>query len=188
MSDQNRRGWKSRVLAGTMAATFAAAGLASFGATPAQAAAKSTKATQVFTSKSKGCSSIGAHNAVKADDGKGCYLGDSADGTEFRWDSGGKAAKLEVFKGSKMVGKVEFHPYSEHLWVYDTAADNDTIYVTRKGGKAIYKATDGKSGPGYKYHDYNLSGTDGKTYTYYVWDRISGGKGSGYIGSLTGVA
>lgn len=29
-----------------------------------------------------------------------------------------------------MVGKVEFHPKDELVWVYDTKANNDALYVT----------------------------------------------------------
>lgn len=62
--------------------------------------------------------------------GSYCILYDSADSTYFRLDPGGIAAKQELHTSSGMVAKVEFHPYGEYLWVYDTKNDGDTIYVT----------------------------------------------------------
>ena len=59
----------------------------------------------------------------------GCFLDDSVDYTLFRWDDGGWAVKIELHTGSGMVAKVEFHPYDELLWVYDTRDDGDTVYV-----------------------------------------------------------
>ena len=59
----------------------------------------------------------------------GCRLNDSIDGTVFLWDAGGEAHKSEFRNGSSLVAKVEFHPYDEKLWIYDTAEDRDTIYV-----------------------------------------------------------
>jgi hypothetical protein len=47
----------------------------------------------------------------------------------FRWDAGGIAVKIELHTSSGMVAKVEFHPYDEVLWVYDTRDDGDTVYV-----------------------------------------------------------
>lgn len=60
----------------------------------------------------------------------GCKIYDSADNTFFKKDAGGEAMKIVVYRAGKMVAKVEFHPYGEYLWVYDTANDGDTIYVT----------------------------------------------------------
>ncbi|MFD9502256.1 hypothetical protein [Streptomyces sp. NPDC060035] len=51
------------------------------------------------------------------------------DGTIFMPDDGGKAMKLLIYKGSKTVAQVEFHPSGEVLWVYDGANDGDTVYV-----------------------------------------------------------
>ncbi|MEH1130250.1 hypothetical protein [Micromonospora sp. CPCC 206061] len=60
----------------------------------------------------------------------GCSLSDSADGTFFEKDAGGRAQKVQLHDGVTMVAKIEFHPYGEKLWVYDTSNDGDTIYVT----------------------------------------------------------
>ena len=83
MSEQNRRSWKSRVLAGATAATFAVAGLASLGATPAEAAGKTTKGTQVETSRSDNCKSYGDRTAKRLGNGT-CFLDDDADDTYFQ--------------------------------------------------------------------------------------------------------
>jgi hypothetical protein len=63
--------------------------------------------------------------------GETCYIGDSADGTYFvKNDRGGTAIKAEAYNSSgKLVAKTEFHPYGEHLYVYDTANDGDTLYT-----------------------------------------------------------
>lgn len=58
-----------------------------------------------------------------------CKLPDSADGTYFYKDAGGSATKIVVQDSNGMVGKVEFHPSGEKLYVYDTRNDGDTIYV-----------------------------------------------------------
>ncbi|GGX24430.1 hypothetical protein GCM10010297_51800 [Streptomyces malachitofuscus] len=54
------------------------------------------------------------------------------DGTYFMPDAGGKAFKLLMYKGSKTVAQVEFHPAGEVLWVYDGVNDGDTVYVRLK--------------------------------------------------------
>ncbi|AQS66549.1 hypothetical protein [Streptomyces pactum] len=51
------------------------------------------------------------------------------DGTFFKHDSGGKGIKLVMYKGSKTIAQVEFHPYDEVLHVYDGVNDGDTVYV-----------------------------------------------------------
>ncbi|WP_153456359.1 hypothetical protein [Streptomyces smaragdinus] len=57
-------------------------------------------------------------------------LADPFDGTYFAYDAGNSMAyKTELYKGDWFVGKVEFHPLGEELWVYDTRNDGDTIYV-----------------------------------------------------------
>ncbi|MCX3060254.1 hypothetical protein [Streptomyces beihaiensis] len=58
-----------------------------------------------------------------------CSLSDPFDGTYFAHDAGGYAVKLELRENGWYVGKVEFHPYGEKLWVYDTKNDGDTFYV-----------------------------------------------------------
>ncbi|WP_240434633.1 hypothetical protein [Streptomyces sp. YIM 130001] len=62
-------------------------------------------------------------------DGCPCSLGDPFDGTYFKHDAGGKALKVELRSGGWFVGKVEFHPSAEKLWIYDTKNDSDTFYV-----------------------------------------------------------
>ena len=59
----------------------------------------------------------------------GGSLGDPFDGTYFSHDAGGLAVKMELRDDDWFVGKVEFHPNDEKLWVYDTRNDGDTIYV-----------------------------------------------------------
>ena len=56
-------------------------------------------------------------------------LTDPFDDTYFAKDAGGLAVKMELISSGAFVGKVEFHPYDEKLWVYDTANDGDTYYV-----------------------------------------------------------
>jgi hypothetical protein len=59
----------------------------------------------------------------------GCRMDDPIDGTFFRRDAGGTALKAQLYDGSRLIAKVEFHPYDEVLWVYDTVNDTDTIFV-----------------------------------------------------------
>ncbi|MFH8801299.1 hypothetical protein ACH4F6_17140 [Streptomyces sp. NPDC017936] len=59
----------------------------------------------------------------------GGNLTDPFDGTSFANDAGGYAVKMELVDAGAFVGKVEFHPNDEKLWVYDTANDGDTYYV-----------------------------------------------------------
>ncbi|MBC9712785.1 hypothetical protein H9Y04_09390 [Streptomyces sp. TRM66268-LWL] len=64
----------------------------------------------------------------------GGNLTDPFDGTYFEYDAGGRAQKVELYSGDWFIGKVEFHPSSEKLWIYDTRNDGDTFYV-----KATYR-------------------------------------------------
>lgn len=59
----------------------------------------------------------------------GGNLTDPFDNTYFANDAGGLAVKMELVDDGWFVGKVEFHPYDEKLWVYDTKNDGDTFYV-----------------------------------------------------------
>jgi hypothetical protein len=67
--------------------------------------------------------------------GGGCRHDDPVDYTYFRPNQGGEGIKAEFYQGGprggggQMVAKVEFHPYDELLWIYDTKNDSDTIYV-----------------------------------------------------------
>lgn len=64
------------------------------------------------------------------DFGHYCRVVDGADDAFFRLDSNSTAYKANFYDSSDdLVAKVEFHPYGEHLWVYDTKDDGDTIYV-----------------------------------------------------------
>ncbi|MCW6003419.1 hypothetical protein K1W54_02310 [Micromonospora sp. CPCC 205371] len=59
-----------------------------------------------------------------------CFLDDEIDYTLFQYDADAVAVKIEMHVGGSMVGKVEFHPYDEVFWIYDTRDDGDAIYVT----------------------------------------------------------
>ena len=71
----------------------------------------------------------------------GGTLADPFDGTYFAYDPGGVALKIELngHGNNWFVGKVEFHPLDEKLWVYDTRTDGDGFYVTLS-----YYRTDGR--------------------------------------------
>ncbi|MGH1564401.1 hypothetical protein [Mumia sp. DW29H23] len=101
-------------------------------------------------------------------DGAGCRMNDAYDGTFLRYDAGGRGAKLEVRTGSTLRAKVEFHPYSEQLWVYDTRADKDTVYVTlsyagNPNPRRVYTASAHPD-------PYDLSIAEGKRVTVNVYD------------------
>lgn len=61
---------------------------------------------------------------------EGCTPGDVIDGTYFKDDNGGQAVKIGLWDSGNYVGKVEYHPYGEHLYVYDNHNDGDAIYTT----------------------------------------------------------
>lgn len=58
-----------------------------------------------------------------------CSLSDPFDGTYFAHDPGGVAVKAELYEDGWYVGKVEWHPNGEKLWIYDTKNDGDSFYV-----------------------------------------------------------
>ncbi|MBC9727127.1 hypothetical protein [Streptomyces sp. TRM68367] len=60
----------------------------------------------------------------------GGTLADPFDGTTFAKDAGGYAVKMELVDDGWFVGKVEFHPNDEKLWIYDTKNDGDTYFVS----------------------------------------------------------
>lgn len=127
----------SRKVAGVIAGLGIAAGSLTCAATPAQAYPNdelTVVSTNVNIHPGYGCDSIGDRTAVEKENG--CWLGDSVDGTLFRWDDNGgdlsryNAAKTEIYHGSEMVAKVEWHPRGEKLWIYDTANDGDAIFAS----------------------------------------------------------
>lgn len=61
---------------------------------------------------------------VKTD--KGRHLDDPIDDTTFEKDPGGVAIKIELRQDGLYLGKAEFHPRGEKLWVYDTHNDGDS--------------------------------------------------------------
>lgn len=74
---------------------------------------------------------------------------DQLDPTFFLTDPGGKAIRILVYKGSKTVAQVEFHPYDEVLYVYDGANDGDSIYVRLVWDEGALSAEDDNVyGPG----------------------------------------
>jgi hypothetical protein len=97
----------------------------------------------------------------------GCFLDDSVDYTLFRWDAGGWGVKIELRTSSGLVAKVEFHPYDEILWVYDTRDDGDTIYVdvvVDWQSIGLYR------GPANGAASFNLNIAEGKGVFLDVWD------------------
>ncbi|MDH2389198.1 hypothetical protein QCN29_10430 [Streptomyces sp. HNM0663] len=121
---------RNRTAALTTGATVAAAGLlATVAAAPAQAYDPNPKAW-VTTTSTDNCP---------------CTDGDLIDGTYFQKDVGGRGVKILATKRddvSVILGKVEFHPAGEKLWVYDTRNDGDALYATVEyysGGKKVVK-------------------------------------------------
>lgn len=59
-----------------------------------------------------------------------CSIPDVIDGTYFKYDPGGRAFKVDIRNPSKTryLGKLEFHPYGEQVWLYDNAKDGDSFY------------------------------------------------------------
>jgi hypothetical protein len=112
-----------------------------------------------------------------------CEAWDDHDGTYFEADAGGMALKSEIKIPSlngRWVGKVEFHPADEIVYVYDTYNDNDSFYVTvsyyndagRKigtGGVMSAPGTDAK----YDSKKYNLEIAEGTKLVIEIWDNAN---------------
>ncbi|HLS39636.1 MAG TPA: hypothetical protein VK038_02615 [Ornithinicoccus sp.] len=104
---------RPRRLAGVVAAAGLATGAVATAGAPATAYDPDPEVTKTF----------------RYTDECPCYLADPVDGTSFKRDVGGMARKIELRRGSTYLGKVEFHPLGEKVWVYDTRNDGDTFYV-----------------------------------------------------------
>ncbi|WP_371580081.1 hypothetical protein [Streptomyces sp. NBC_01314] len=137
-----------RRTAGLLAATAVAAGSLLATSAPAQAydPDPSGRYAQVDTGN---CNRLNGDLPVEEWD-SGCFLDDSHDNTFFVKDPGGIGAKAELRHGGDLIGKAEFHPDDELLYLYDTKADGDGIYarlwVEGLGLSRVYSAT-GASDP-----------------------------------------
>ncbi|WP_432135927.1 MULTISPECIES: hypothetical protein [unclassified Streptomyces] len=103
-------------LAAVAGGTVLAAGALAATAAPAQAYSPNPSMAKYYYD-TDGCPCSGGN------------LTDPFDGTYFAHDAGGLAVKMELTRSGAFLGKVEFHPYGEKLWVYDTANDGDGYYV-----------------------------------------------------------
>ena len=117
-----------------------------------------------------------------------CELPDEWDGTYFQKDKGGEAAKMRMYTANdELAGKVEFHPYGEQVYVYDTLANSDAWYVqvswVDKHGRDKYTYIDPPSGGNYTYE--NLSIPDGHTVTIKIFDD---GWGQDHVKTIYGIA
>jgi hypothetical protein len=119
------------------------------------------------------CTRLSGDLPVKAFS-NGCELDDEVDGTFFEKDAGGIALKVVLSDSNGMVAKVEFHPYGEKLWVYDTRNDGDGIYVQLYGpnGHFTYGVT-GTSDP-IDYNVYDLNYPEGTLLYFDVTDDQAG--------------
>jgi hypothetical protein len=115
-----------RLISGCILAVLAVAASAAF-VVPAQAYPDNALRSRFALVDTDNCHKLAGQLTVIAQPA-GCRLNDSADNTFFKKDAGGRALKIELYLGNTMVGKVEFHPFGEKLWVYDTRNDNDTLY------------------------------------------------------------
>ncbi|MFE9771754.1 hypothetical protein ACFYOV_08810 [Streptomyces sp. NPDC005931] len=107
-----------RRLTGLLAGAALAAGTALFGAAAPAQAYSPNPAVSTYYRDTDTCPCSGG------------TLTDPFDGTYFAHDAGGLAVKMELNASGWFVGKVEFHPYDEKLWVYDTRNDGDGFEVT----------------------------------------------------------
>ncbi|MGW0435217.1 hypothetical protein ACWDV4_22100 [Micromonospora sp. NPDC003197] len=178
---RRRRGLLGVAIAGlTVLASFLVA------PTPAQAYGYLTiKTARIYTNE--GCSRAGDGVMLPVTRvSGGCMLYDSADNTFFQQDAGGIAMKFELHDSNGMVGKVEFHPYDEKVYVYDTRNDGDAIYVrTRVEGGSLrgpYSPT-GTSNPiDYVVIDHDVA--EGAKFYVYIYDEAD----SAPIISMYGIA
>lgn len=146
-----------------------------------------------FTTKvnTANCDSSGDRRASKKSGG--CFVEDYSDNTFLTTDKGGRAVKFELWSKSgsswKLRGKVEFHPYAEKLWVYDTSNDGDTIYVdvtTKKYGKQIVVPPGTGKKMDYTVHDMNLA--EGSSVKVEVFDGYNEWGGTGQFVTMKGTA
>lgn len=109
--------------------------------------------------------------------GSYCWVDDELDGTNLVRDPGGLGINFTMwFEGHiEPHFKVEWHPYGEHLWVYDAENDADTVYVEL----LVNGASQGLfSAPGTSawldYRDYDLSFAEGADIAFRFWDNSNG--------------
>ncbi len=115
-------------------------------------------------------SDITNHHSWEDTDECPCWQGDEYDGTQFLHDSGGRAAKTRFYEGSEMVGKMEFHPYDEQFWYYDTAPNHDALWfeISWSGHSKVYGVP---SGSRYAMDDLNIP--EGTKVTIRAYDSIA---------------
>ncbi|WP_256837775.1 hypothetical protein [Ornithinimicrobium faecis] len=99
-----------------------------------------------------------------------CHLPDEYDGTVFQHDAGGEAYKGRIYANEELVGKIEFHPYDEKVWMYDTEVNGDGFYVqvswTEPDGRWRRALDSPNSGHGVT----DLDIAEGTTVRIQVWD------------------
>ncbi|WP_162602482.1 hypothetical protein [Nocardioides daejeonensis] len=117
------------------------------------------------------CTTEDGWSFVKPERGNGqCIVPDDIDGSWFQDDAGGKAGKIVLRStrpGQAIVGKVEFHPQGEHLYVYDTANDGKSFWVTLDGKKYVPPGT----GKEVDLLHRNLSIKDGRVMRLNAWGK-----------------
>ncbi|HEY9292599.1 MAG TPA: hypothetical protein VIP98_15055 [Microlunatus sp.] len=161
--NSGRRSTAAKIAALAASGGVLAAGLSA--TTPAQAYPNSELSYRYAYVNTSDCSLVAGNLKVDAKYSNGCLLKDSIDDTFFRKDSGGRALKVTVYRGSSLVSKFEFHPLDEKLWIYDNSNDHDTIYATVAEG--YYGYAYGAPAKGKTVVDYNFDENDYKRLTLY---------------------
>lgn len=101
------------------------------------------------------------------DRGGYCYEYDTADSTYFYKEDDKRAYKVELVSNSKLGAKLECHPSTNKIWVYDTLNDGDGIYweVFGTNGTQFLQA------PGSSAEvEYNTYPSSGSINSIKVWD------------------
>ncbi|MFD2079743.1 hypothetical protein SAMN05421678_11974 [Actinopolymorpha cephalotaxi] len=117
-----------------------------------------------------------------------CSISDVIDGTYFKYDPGGRAFKIDITRNGLYLGKLEFHPYGEQVWLYDNAKDGDSFYYQvryRLPGQpeTIESIRGGLSGGTHIEKSYPLP--EGQSVTIFLYDDAAG---HDYIGNWSGIA
>ncbi|GAA2760467.1 hypothetical protein [Actinopolymorpha rutila] len=119
-----------------------------------------------------------------------CSIPDVIDGTYFKYDPGGRAIKIDIWNPShtRYLGKLEFHPYGEQVWLYDNAKDGDSFYYQvryRLPGQPEYNGPilGGLPGGTHTVKSYPLP--EGQALTIFLYDDAAG---HDYIGNWSGIA
>ncbi len=116
-----------------------------------------------------------------------CSIPDLIDGTYFEHDPGGQALKVNIWNPShtRYLGKLEFHPYGEKVWLYDNLKDGDSFYFQirfKQPNHPEYRSDLYGGLPGNTHRTWDFNIPEGQAIRVYLYDDSAG---ADLIGSWT---